>query len=416
MRLLSPRPLVRAMRASPTLRILATVVLNLLCFITIGLQLSVLPGFVHHVLRFDAATAGLVISIEYLTTLLSRPLAGRIVDNAGPKRSLVSGLSLCALTGALLLLAGEIALHLPAWPAAALAAVLAARLVLGFAESLTVTGSITWAIGLVGASRTALVISWNGVASYGGISSGAPLGVILAGHGPEGIALLGLISIGLGALGLAIALPRPPVLPKPGERLAFLAILGRVLPHGAALGLSSVGFGVIGAFVVLFFSYHGWPEREAALALSMFGVMFMASRMLFAGTIARFGGYPVALVSLVAETLGLLVLWQASSARIAIAGAALAGGGFSLVFPAVGVEAVKSIGPENRGSALGAYTVFLDLSLGLSGPLLGLIANRGGYSVLFLIAALAAGAGWCLTAWLWRSEARAGAVLATRRG
>lgn len=409
-----PRPLRRARPGSPKLRIVTIVALNLLCFITIGLQLSVLPGFVHHVLGFDAATAGLVISIEYLATLLSRPFAGRIVDNSGPKHAQAGGLACCALTGALLLCAGLLASRAPGWPGLVLLVLLVGRLVLGLAESLTVTGSITWAIGLVGAARTGLVISWNGAASYGGLSAGAPLGVLLGGHGPHGIAVLGLVSTGLGGLGLAIALNRPPVAPTPGEPLAFLAILGRVLPHGVALGLGSVGFGVIAAFIALFFSFHGWPQRQAAFALSMFGAMFMLSRMLFGGAVGRHGGYVVGLVSLAAEAAGLLVLWQASGARLAILGAGLAGGGFSLVFPALGVEAVKRVGAGNRGSALSAYTVFLDISLALSGPLLGLVANRGGYALLFLIAAIACLAGFGLTAWLRRSEARGHVMLAPR--
>ncbi|SPX09374.1 major facilitator superfamily protein [Escherichia coli] len=49
----------------------------------------------------------------------------------------------------------------------------------------------------------------------------------------------------------------------------------------------------------------------------------------------------------------------------------LAGAGFSLVFPALGVVAVKAVPQQNQGAALATYTVFMDLSLGVTDHWLG---------------------------------------------
>jgi predicted MFS family arabinose efflux permease len=77
----------------------------------------------------------------------------------------------------------------------------------------------------------------------------------------------------------------------------------------------------------------------------------------------------------------------ASSAGTAAAGAALTGLGYSLVFPGLGVEAVRRAPPESRGVAMGAYTACLDLALGVSGPALGLVASGAGLGAVFLVSA-----------------------------
>ena len=136
------------------------------------------------------------------------------------------------------------------------------------------------------------------------------------------------------------------------------------------------------------------------------GLGFVAVRLLFARAINAVGGFPVAILSFSAEATGLLLLWLAGTPGLALAGAGLTGAGFSLVFPSLGVEAVALVPAPSRGAAIGAFSVFLDLSLGIVGPLAGALAARAGYASIFLAAAVAASGALAISLWL-RARKRA---------
>lgn len=104
------------------------------------------------------------------------------------------------------------------------------------------------------------------------------------------------------------------------------------------------------------------------------------------------GGARVALWSLAIECVGQALLWLAPSPVVAVAGAALTGWGFSLVFPSFGIQAMQQVPPASRGSALGAYVAFFDIGVGVSGPLTGWIAGSFGYSSVFIAGTLATAA------------------------
>jgi predicted MFS family arabinose efflux permease len=99
----------------------------------------------------------------------------------------------------------------------------------------------------------------------------------------------------------------------------------------------------------------------------------------------RIGGARVALVFAVIEAAGLALVWLAPWSTLALFGAALTGFGYSLVYPGFGVEAFRRAPPESRGLAMGAYTAFLDLALGLANPALGLVASGAGVGAVFLV-------------------------------
>ena len=355
--------------------------ISFVVYLAIGLPLAILPEYVHMRMGYHASLAGLVISIQYIATFLSRPWAGRISDRKGAKISVLWGMGACTLSGLLLL--GAAALHRdPAW--LSLTSLIASRLVLGVGESLGSTGATLWGISSAGPEYTAKVISYNGVSTYGALALGAPLGVVLETH--WGLGSVAILTIIVCALAFAWAAIKPPVPVARGEHLPFRNVLGRVTPHGMGLALGGVGYSALATFVTLFYLSRHW--NGAALCLTAFGIAFIVARLIFIRTISPFGGFPVAKVCLIVESIGVLLLWRSVSPWMALVGAALAGFGYSLVFPALGVEAVERVPLENRGTALGVYTVFADVSFFMVGPVAGAVIGAFGYASVFLFALL----------------------------
>ena len=363
-----------------TLQIVSIVFYTFIAFLCIGLPIAVLPGYVHEQLGFSAVVAGLTIGSQYLATLLSRPMAGRMSDSVGTKRAIVYGLIGILLSGGLTLLSTL----LQSLPLLSLTILLGGRLLLGVAQGLIGVGTISWCMGQVGAEHTARSISWNGIASYGAIAIGAPLGVVMVDQ--YGFASLGIALSLLAAVALVLIRNKASVPVVRGERLPFWAVFGRIAPYGASLSLASIGYGTLTTFITLFYLNRGWTG--AAYCLTVFGVCFIVSRLLFISAISRFGGFRAAIACMSIETLGLVLLWLAPSTAYALIGAGLTGFGLSLVYPALGVEAIRQVPNSSRGAGLSAYAVFFDLALAIAGPLMGAVALNLGYSWIFFCAAL----------------------------
>jgi len=222
-----------------------------LSFMVIGMALPVLPLHVHDVLGFGPFVVGLVAGFQFVAALVSRLWAGRLADSYGPKHAVVLGLMAAIASGFFYLLS----LAVVARPLLSVLLLLVGRTLMGGAESLVITGGMTWALGLVAPGQAARSIAWVGMAMFAAMAVGAPIGsAVFADWTFMGIAVATVL---LPGFALLMAVNLRPYLPAPSERAPIGTVLKAVMLPGLGFAFSGITFGAITAFLTLFFVSGG---------------------------------------------------------------------------------------------------------------------------------------------------------------
>jgi MFS family permease len=354
----------------------AGVFLAALCgFLAIGAALPVLPSFVRGPLHASDLAVGVVVGAFALTSVVCRPLAGRQADRRGRRVVLVAGSLAMALGGVLYVLSDSVA------------TLIVARLMVGAGEGAVYTAGATWAVDLVPKERRGMALGLFGLAVWGGLSLGPLAGELLrAGLGYEAV---WVATAALPLAGAAIAARLPEAARPSSSEPRPAGLLPRVSWRpGAALALANVGYAALAGFVVLHLRARG--IGGGASVFTVFAVAVFASRLALSHIPDRAGPRRTATVAGLLEAVGLAIIALAGSLPVALAGALVVGAGFSMLFPSLALMVVGAVGEDTRGSALGAFTAFFDIGVGLGGPLAGATAALAGYPAVFGLAAVAA--------------------------
>jgi MFS family permease len=393
MSLPNPSPIDDICAAKPLGRALLPVMAAVfIAFLVIGMALPVLPLYVHQGLGLGTFFVGLIAGSQFAAAILSRVWAGRHSDARGPKRAVIAGLVIAAGGGLVYLLS----LTLAARPPLSVTILLGGRALLGIGESFIITGGQSWALSILTLRNTSKAIAWMGSAMFAAFAAGAPLGTFL--YARYGFGAVAAATTILPLATVLVILPIEAVRPIRRSQAGFMKVMSSVWIPGAGAALSSVGFGAIIAFSSLLFVARGWVPWPA---FSVFALVFILSRLFLGHLADRLPAAKVAFFCVLVEAAGLALIWLLSSYALGLIGAALTGFGYSLVYPGLGVEAVRRVPAQSRGLAMGAYTAFLDIALGFGTPALGLLADRAGLASVFAAGMLAALGAAVIAARLW---------------
>jgi predicted MFS family arabinose efflux permease len=260
------------------------------------------------------------------------------------------------------------------------------RAFLGGAECFVIVGSVSWSLRLSGSGRAGEAIARMGTVLYIGLAVGAPIGSIL--FDAFGFQSLGLVTVVLPILALIAILPIAALTPEPQDKGGVRAVLRSVWLPGIGLSFASLGYGAMMSFSVLLFVERDW--QPAWLAFTTFAIAFVVVRLAFGNLADRFGGARIAQVFAVIQAAGLALIALSPWVVLGLTGSALTGIGYSLVYPGFGLEAVKRAPSASKGLAIGTYTAFLELTLALASPFLGLLASWTNLGSVFIVSAVSA--------------------------
>lgn len=347
----------------------------LLGYAAMGMTIQVMPTYARQQMGAAAFGAGLAVTIGSLAAMLARPIAGRLADQHGPRR--------IVLTGSALGVAGGIG-HLLAVD---LPTLIAARLLLGAGEGALFTAAIAWVLADVDPARRGRVAGQFGASMWLGLAGGPVLGAaMLWTSGFRGVWIIASLLPAV-ACWLVLVTPRTPRAVAAGDDAPRALVPRAAWLPGASNVAAGVSYGTVAAFVVPRFDSLALPGQQ--LALAVFGLSFISCRLIGSGWVDRVGARRVLFVSFLIEAIGLGGLAVNVNTALAFQCVILAGAGLSLLYPCLATLVSDAAPARERGTALGAVTSAWDLGVAVGGPLGGLVAGASN-GPPFIVGAIAA--------------------------
>jgi MFS family permease len=340
--------------------------------LAVGATLPVLPRYVKGPLGGGDLAVGVVTGAFAITGLACRPLAGGLADRRGRKVVVIGGSISTAIAGLLYFVP------------AGVPGLIVARLFLGAGEGAVYTAGAAWVVDLAPPDRRGRIIGLYGLAIWGGLALGPPIGELIL-HATS-FELVWAFAAAAPLLGAVVALRIPERFQPHPEAAAERRLISReALRPGLGLSLAIVGYASVAAFIVLHLDERGIGHGAAVFAA--FAGMVVLMRIFGGWLPDRFGPVPCAIGAATIEAAGLIAIAGADTLAIALGGALAMGAGFSLLFPSLALLVLNRVPEERRGVAMGTFTAFFDLGMGVGSPLVGVAAALGGYSAAFVLAA-----------------------------
>ncbi len=340
------------------------------------LLMPVLPIYLVKTIQLPESQMGIVLSTYTLALLIFRPFSGYLVDTFKRKPLYILSVLLFSLIFGSYLLA------------ASLTAFMIVRFLHGTTWGLTTVSGNTLAIDIIPAERRGQGLGYYGLMMNLAMASAPYFGILayekIGYEGLIGLCVLsGIISI-LCASSIKVKV-KPKVETPPLSLDRF--ILVRALPIGLNLMFTSISYGMIVSYGVLYGDSIG--ITNTGLLFLFFAIGIGLSRIIAGGWIDKGYIHRTAITAITTLAISLTIFSLFHSIWIFCISALFIGVGFGIQAPTFQTLFVNMGTHHQRGTANSTYLTCFDTGLGLGMLLGGTISQWANMSMAFLFGAIA---------------------------
>lgn len=346
---------------------------NLFIFFSFQMIFPVLPLYVKNMGASDSVI-GLVMGIFTVSTLISRPITGLLLDTVDKKKVLVFGLCIFSSMVFMYGLAGSIA------------SVIIIRLLHGAGWGLTGTSTATIASEIIPKSRFAEGMGYFSLANGVSMALAPAVGIFVGTS--YGLKTVFFVAAALAFLSLIISLflqckhytrPISPHLKK--ELYEKKAVNPAVLMY-----FLSFSYGSVISFLPLYANMRG--IRHIGMFFTLYALTILLTRPTVGKIIDRRGFNIVLVPGFICLLVGIVSLAYAREYVDFLMIAVIYGIGFGALQTSLQTMAVRDVPHPRMGAANATLFSGFDLGMGSGVMILGVIANTYGYSRMYLFTAL----------------------------
>lgn len=359
-----------------------------------------LPTFVKRI-GGSESEIGILIAASSLTALVVRPFVGQIIDTIGSRRMLVVGAGIYLLaTMAYLLADSQMELVL-------------VRMLNGAGLGIFATAGSSYIADIAPVERRGEAIGYFGLANNFAFAVGPLVAVSVMDAGtladlesaindqagwlsganakPENFSLVYLIAVGFGLLAFVSTLRLSDHHPGPRERLQLRWSPNELFTRSALFPsvlsfVMSFAFATIVTFVALLGRDRGMAGG-ASFFFFIYAITIIAMRLVTGRISDTYGRGAMIVPGLALLALSLVMTGFAHHEALFWPAAFVYGLGAGAAQPALMALAVDLSSPEERGRAMGTFTLTSDLGLSIGALALGVILELTNYETTYTVAA-----------------------------
>jgi MFS family permease len=341
---------------------------------------STLPMYALHIGAANSA-AGLVTGVFALSSLLTRPLFGYLLDKKGRSIILLSGILACCLMMVSYNWVGTVAV------------LLVVRFFHGFTMGAYSTSFGTMAADLIPTEKLVAGYGYYSLIQTLAASAGPMIGLDLAAR--SSYHLLFTIAAAVAAVGLAAAFlidyerknkKAAEARPLAADRISLKNIFEKTaIPLATAVFFLSISTGAVLTFLPPYAIAHGIKSIGIYFVVNAVTIFLM--RLVLAPIINRIGMSRAIIGAMGLIAGSMLILVFVTTIEGFILAAVINGFGGGIIFPVLNSLIIRFAPADRRGAANATYYVGIDSGIGFGSVAGGVISQALGYPALFSVAA-----------------------------